>query len=171
MHSPDLHHLQKRAALQFDRVKKQAFLCFEIGGATTRFWPRDKQNRKSLADQSPLPTIRDAQKAAGVRLPPLLTRAKRLSSALLTAALLATAAGLAAPAGLAAATLLLALALLAFTFLSLPIVLLAAALLSLTGRPLWFVWIPLCFHIAFQQCIIELIDPPPRAMRPNLSFL
>jgi hypothetical protein len=90
---------------------------------------------------------------------------------LLTAALLVAAAGFAAPTGLAAATLLLALALLAFTFLSFPIVLLAAALLSLTGRPAWFVWIALCFHIAFHWCIIELIDPPPRTMRPNLAFL
>jgi hypothetical protein len=112
--------------------------ALRLAGATTRFWPCEKQNRKSLARSKPLPTIRDAQKAAGVRLPPLLTRAKGLSSALLTAALLA------------AATLLLALALLAFTFLVFPIVLLAAALLSLTGPPAWFVWIALCFHIAFH---------------------
>jgi hypothetical protein len=41
------------AALQFDRVKKQAFFCFEIGAATSRFWPREKQNRKSLARSKP----------------------------------------------------------------------------------------------------------------------
>jgi hypothetical protein len=57
---------------------------------------------------------------------------------LLTAALLATA-------GLSSAPLLLALALLAFTFLSLAISLLAALLSWIAGLTR-FVWITLCFH-------------------------
>jgi hypothetical protein len=57
---------------------------------------------------------------------------------LLTAALLAAT-------GLSSAALLLALALLAFTFLFLAISLLTA-LLSWTARLTRFVWITLCFH-------------------------
>jgi hypothetical protein len=70
---------------------------------------------------------------------------------------LLAAAFLTAAAGLPAAPLLLALALLAFTFLSLPIVLLATALLSLADWSTWFLWIALCFHVAFHQCVSEFI--------------
>jgi hypothetical protein len=71
--------------------------ALRLAGRRPDFDRARSKTGRAWSDQSPLPTIRDAQKAAGVRLPSLLTRAKGLSSALLTAALLVAAAGFAAP--------------------------------------------------------------------------
>jgi len=78
--------------------------------------------------------------SGGSRIPPLANpRQPALSSALLAATRLTS----------AAAALLLALALLAFTFLSLKISLLAA-LFSWTVGLTRFVWVMLCFHNTFR---------------------
>jgi hypothetical protein len=85
---------------------------------------------------------------------------------LLTTALLTAATFLAA-----ATALFLAFALLAFTFLSLTISLLAA-LLRRARRFAWFVRILLCFHIAFRCYITHFLLLSARssreAIRPSL---
>jgi uncharacterized membrane protein len=54
---------------------------------------------------------------------------------------------------LTAAALFLPLALAAFAFLFIAILLSFAALLSRSARSAWFVWIPLCFHLVPSLCV------------------
>jgi hypothetical protein len=59
---------------------------------------------------------------------------------------------------LAAAALLLPLALLAFAFLFIAILLSFAALLSRSARSAWFVRIPLCFHLVPFLIVYQLLS-------------